>query len=171
MRYFMLFLALALSACTTLTTDQCQSVDWDKLGYEDGLRGLIGSDRTLHKYKSDCERLKVPVNEDLYNQGHEKGLKYLCTPVGALKAGRSGYDYNRVCEPAFQTKFDENFFKGRKEFLSNSLSEKRSAAEKLGPQIQSEQDEKKKTELLDQKKKFEQEVKDLQIELDELPVS
>lgn len=171
MRYLILFFSLALGACTTLTTDQCQSVDWEKLGYEDGIRGQIGSDRTFHKYKSDCEKLKVTVNEELYNQGHEKGLKYLCTPVGALKAGRSGYDYNRVCDPSFQEKFDENFFRGRKEYLTNSLAEKKSSIEKLGSKIQSEKDEKQQDELKDQKKKLEKEVKDLQVELDELPVS
>ena len=62
---------LALAACAdgqVLSTDDCKSTDWFKLGYRDG---SAAGRSELDKYTQHCGG--VTPNAAAYNQGLEKG--------------------------------------------------------------------------------------------------
>lgn len=99
------FGVLILTGCTTipkptLTANQCQSVNWRQLGYQDGLLGRSAD--FVEKHRQACATVNLSINVDEWRQGRVEGLKSYCTPLRAYQLGREGFDFNPVC-PSEQT--------------------------------------------------------------------
>lgn len=89
------FIALFLSACSTLNKNECITANWKTIGYEDGARGYKAS--RIGQHRSACAEFGIRPDLNAYNAGRADGLPHYCTPTTAYKKGLSGYHYNGVC--------------------------------------------------------------------------
>ena len=99
MRILCLLLALcALSACASLSEDQCRSGSWDEIGFADGAQGR-GADFVATHAKA-CAPHGIEPDLAAWNAGRERGLQVYCTPDNAYEVGRRGRRIADVCSPA-----------------------------------------------------------------------
>lgn len=99
-----------LSACGShLTSEQCTTMNWNKMGMQDGQIGQ--SKRSLIKEIDDCAKYNIDVDVENYNRGYEAGVRGYCQPTNAYQLGVQGKYYNPVCpsdlQPAFESKWRE----------------------------------------------------------------
>ncbi|WP_367106414.1 DUF2799 domain-containing protein [uncultured Psychrobacter sp.] len=107
---------LTLSGCATtkpnLTPQQCQTSNWQQLGYVDGLNGRSGD--YFGYYANQCASVSgATPNRVLWEQGRQQGLKGYCTELNAYKLGREGYDWQPVCPLEGIEKLEEAYAQGR----------------------------------------------------------
>lgn len=84
-----------LSACATLTKQECVVGDWQAIGYNDGVAGYY-SDR-LASHAKACAKTSVTPDYQLWERGRQLGLKQYCTVTSAYNVGRRGRKLNNVC--------------------------------------------------------------------------
>jgi hypothetical protein len=90
--------ALLLTACSTsMTKDECRTVDWRTVGYEDGVAGRPG-DR-IARHRKDCAEHGVTPDLDAYLAGRAAGLREYCQPNNGYRAGVTGATYYDTCPP------------------------------------------------------------------------
>jgi hypothetical protein len=109
--------ALLVVACTLLvgacaskmSKDECRTVDWRTIGYEDGVAGQPG-DR-IGAHRRACAEHGVTPDLNAYLAGREAGLREYCQPHNGYRAGANGYTYYDTCPadlaPAFEQAYDE----------------------------------------------------------------
>ena len=106
---------LSLSGCATtqsLTPQQCQSSNWQELGYADGLRGRSGA--YFGQYTNQCASvIGAAPNRIQWEQGRQQGLKSYCTELNTYKLGREGYDWQPACPLEGIDKLEEAYSQGR----------------------------------------------------------
>lgn len=89
-------LVFGLSACATLSKDECLTADWRTFGVEDGANGR-GVSR-IGKYRESCAEHGVTPNLEEYRAGHEIGARTFCTPSNGFAKGRAGAGgYENFC--------------------------------------------------------------------------
>jgi len=101
---------LLLAGCASkMSKDECRTVDWRTVGYEDGVAGQPG-DR-IGEHRRACAEHGVTPNLDAYLAGRTAGLREYCQPHNAYRAGANGYTYFDTCPadlaPAFVKAYDE----------------------------------------------------------------
>ena len=84
-----------LSACATLSKQECRVGDWQVIGYNDGIAGYA-ADR-LASHTKACAKVNITPNYQLWERGRELGLKQYCTVTNAYNVGRRGRELNNVC--------------------------------------------------------------------------
>lgn len=104
-----LFCAGMLTACASMSANECEFSDWYTIGFEDGSRGLT-SDAVSGRRKA-CARHGFGIDFASYQEGREAGLKEFCQPQRGFDAGSAGQRYRGVCpsdlEPAFLDAYEE----------------------------------------------------------------
>ncbi len=111
-----LAIGFLLSACTTISKDQCEIGNWDGLGYSDGVKGRA-SDR-FEQYNETCAKYNVRVNLDMWLQGYNRGLLLYCTADHGAWVGQNGSTYNDVCSGPAGRDFSTGYHAGRQVFLA-----------------------------------------------------
>jgi Protein of unknown function (DUF2799) len=101
---------LVLGACASkMSKDECRTVDWRTVGYEDGVAGQPG-DR-IGEHRRACAEYGVAPDLNAYLAGREAGLREYCQPHNGYRAGVNGYTYYDTCPaelaPAFEQAYDE----------------------------------------------------------------
>jgi len=101
---------LLLAGCASkMSKDECRTVDWRTVGYEDGVAGQPG-DR-IGEHRRACAEHGITPNLDAYLAGRTAGLREYCQPHNAYRAGANGYTYFDTCPadlaPAFVKAYDE----------------------------------------------------------------
>jgi len=101
---------LTLGACASkMSKDECRTVDWRTVGYEDGVAGQPG-DR-IGEHRRACAEYGVTPDLGAYLAGREAGLREYCQPHNGYRAGVNGYTYYDTCPaelaPAFEQAYDE----------------------------------------------------------------
>ena len=84
-----------LSACATLSKQECMVGDWQVIGYNDGVAGYA-ADR-LASHTKACAKVSITPNYQLWERGRQLGLKQYCTVTSAYNVGRRGRKLNNVC--------------------------------------------------------------------------
>ena len=106
---FVLSLIFVLSACASLSKEECTQGNWFDIGYSDGKSGQRITQ--LSDHREACLEYHVSPDATAYKQGREQGLLRYCTAENALQEGLSGDSYYGVCpvnlEPAFIKKYDQ----------------------------------------------------------------
>lgn len=106
---------ILLTGCATtqrLTPQQCQSSNWQEVGYADGLQGRSGA--YFGNYTNRCMSVGGAMPNRLqWEQGRQQGLKNYCTELNAYKLGREGYDWQPVCPLEGIEKLEEAYAQGR----------------------------------------------------------
>lgn len=92
-----LFVGLAfLAGCATLSKSQCQTGDWQQIGFGDGASGAASSRFADHQ--EACSEHGITVDRAQYMQGYNRGLQQYCTPSKAAEVGLAGRSYQNVCQ-------------------------------------------------------------------------
>lgn len=104
-------LAGILSACATMSSDECANSDWVAVGYEDGSRGYT-TDRFSARRKA-CAKHGYTADFQAYQSGRADGLVEFCQPSRGYNLGASGGRYNGVCDVAMEEEFLDAYRVGR----------------------------------------------------------
>jgi hypothetical protein len=86
-----------------MSKDECLTVDWRTVGYEDGTRGYSG-DR-IAQHRKDCAKYGVSTDLGLYQQGRDQGLREYCAPANGYRIGVQGGYYAGVCPVSLEAPF------------------------------------------------------------------
>ena len=92
-----------LAGCATMSSDECLTVDWTTIGYEDGVRGYA-ADR-IGKHRKACAKHGVTPDFAAYQSGRDQGLVEYCQPSRGFNIGSSGGRYNGVCSVDLEADF------------------------------------------------------------------
>ena len=72
-----MILFVLCSSCATLDKGECQTADWNQIGFADGAKGMLADNR-LEQHGSACDKHNIVPDEPLYRAGHSNGvLEYL----------------------------------------------------------------------------------------------
>lgn len=91
-------LLAGLSACTTLSEEECRTGDWFQIGVADGAEGR-GTDR-IEAHRRACARAGIAPDTEAWLRGRERGLRLYCVPQKAHAEGRRGRAIAEGCTPA-----------------------------------------------------------------------
>lgn len=111
---WLMLVTLFLTSCATISENECRSVEWYNLGYNDGAQGR-NSGRII-KYRKECPKFGVVVDNTLYQKGYEEGIKKYCNPINGYNLGRRGRAYRGICTGPSAKEFLEYYEKGYKIF-------------------------------------------------------
>ena len=105
-------LAALVSGCSTntLSKDECLTVDWRTVGYEDGVAGYNGDRIGQHRCPRcgrprsrtrrllhHCAEYGVTPDFEAYQAGRAEGLREYCQPQNGFRVGASGATYVGAC--------------------------------------------------------------------------
>lgn len=108
-----LVLALAgLSGCASMSADECLTVDWATIGFEDGSSGYT-ADR-LGTHRKACAKHGVAADLAAYQRGHAQGIETFCQPGRGFNFGVNGGGYRGVCPAHLEQEFLEAYSAGHK---------------------------------------------------------
>lgn len=104
-------LALGLSACSSMSPEQCKTADWGVVGLRDGQQGA--STALLDAHIKDCAQVGVKLNVEQYLKARDLGLQSYCRLETAAQRGLDGASYAGVCPPNIDPEFRRRFAIGR----------------------------------------------------------
>lgn len=103
---------LLLGACASkMSKDECRTVDWRTVGYEDGVAGQPG-DR-IGEHRRACAEYGVTPDLNAYLAGRTAGLREYCQPHNGYRAGVNGYTYYDTCPADLAVQFEQAYDEGR----------------------------------------------------------
>jgi hypothetical protein len=103
---------LLLGACASkMSKDECRTVDWRTVGYEDGVAGQPG-DR-IGEHRRACAEYGVTPDLNAYLAGRAAGLREYCQPHNGYRAGVNGYTYFDTCPADLAEQFEQAYDEGR----------------------------------------------------------
>ncbi|MEM0556308.1 MULTISPECIES: DUF2799 domain-containing protein [Aeromonas] len=94
-KILLLTLPLLLAGCSSLSEDECRTMSWYNLGYQDGEQGKTRNQ--ARDYVSTCGEYGLMVDEAEWKRGYDKGLELYCIPELAYSKGKEGQEYRGVC--------------------------------------------------------------------------
>ena len=84
-----------VTACATLSREECIRGDWFAVGLNDGRSGeMMGR---LDEHRKACIEYGIYIDDKSYFAGREQGLRDYCQLDNAFRAGLNGYPYRHVC--------------------------------------------------------------------------
>lgn len=105
-------LAVLASGCASgLSRDECNTVDWRTIGYEDGVQGR--SEAQISRHRKACARHGVGLNFEAYRSGWDEGVRRYCQPGNGYHRGRRGKSYSGVCPAQLEAGFLQAYREGR----------------------------------------------------------
>jgi hypothetical protein len=113
-----LLIALAVSGCASMDKDECLTVDWRTIGYEDGSAGYPG-DR-IASHRKACAKHGVSPDLAQYQSGREEGLREFCRPANGYRLGAQGSGYGGVCPADLEREFLDAYGSGRQLYTLES---------------------------------------------------
>jgi Protein of unknown function (DUF2799) len=96
-------ITLALSGCTSMSASECRTVDWQTIGYEDGVAGRSGD--YIGQHRKACAKFGVKPDFESYQMGREQGLHEYCQPENGFRVGERGNEYRGICPAALENAF------------------------------------------------------------------
>ena len=140
------------------------SGNWSDIGYKDGRSGDDSS--KLSEHRKACSEYHITPDPTQYNEGRQRGLLVYCTADNALQEGLSGNYYQGVCpgdsEPDFLNKYQQG------QAIYNLQQEIRKHEDRILTINTTLEYDKKKPKLSASKiKKYEQEIIELDVRIEE----
>jgi hypothetical protein len=135
-RVFLFFLIVSLSfyGCATMKKEECLTVNWYNIGYEDGVKGYKTS--RIAKHRKSCSKYGVIPNLQLYQRGHAEGLREYCTPHQGYILGLKGRTYNDICQGELKNPFQEGYNIGLDIYIfQKDISKKQKALNEIKEEI------------------------------------
>lgn len=94
-----------------MSKNECLTVDWRTIGYEDGVAGYPG-DR-IAQHRKACAKHGVTADLSLYQTGRQEGLIEYCQPANGFRVGARGGGYGGVCPADLDGPFSSAYESGR----------------------------------------------------------
>ena len=94
-RSIVLVVTAMLQGCAGLPRDDCKTVDWYGMGYQDGLRGRPV--RPVAEQDASCTNPGSTAPMAVYAQGHSEGMERFCDPGRGFELGVTGAPYSGIC--------------------------------------------------------------------------
>lgn len=107
----MLLTLLVLSACASLSKEECLAADWYTIGVEDGSRGYAVS--RIGAHRKACAEVGVQPDMARYSEGRSFGLQSFCTRERGYSEGENGRSYRGVCPPHLEPIFMQGYLAGQ----------------------------------------------------------
>lgn len=123
MRYLVLFLALIATGCTTFSEKQCQSFQWDQVGYDGAMKGERAAEHFSYYQRHCGKEHNVQPSEEKFLSGYKKGVEKFCTPEYALAFGQYGGTYRGICPQKNEKAFMDNYRAGKLEYALEKNSQ------------------------------------------------
>ena len=101
------FFALAVSGCASMSSEECALSDWSAVGFEDGARGYTTERFSAHR--KACAKHGITADFRAYQEGRDEGLVQFCQPSRGYNLGVSGGTYHGVCDVAMEEEFLDAF--------------------------------------------------------------
>lgn len=101
-----------------MSKNECLTVDWRTVGYEDGVEGYSG-DR-IAQHRKACAKYGVSTDLSLYQQGRQEGLREYCQPANGYRLGVRGGSYGGICPAPLQGAFVAAFESGHQLYVLES---------------------------------------------------
>ena len=98
-----------------MSKDECRTVDWRTIGYEDGVAGRSGEQIGLHR--KACAEYGVTPDLNAYRAGRAEGLREFCYPHNGYRAGVTGAAYYDGCPAELAPAFEEAYEAGRQLYI------------------------------------------------------
>lgn len=115
---------LLLGGCATMSESECLTVDWQTVGFEDGVAGYSG-DR-IGQHRKACAKHGVSPDLVGYQRGREAGLREYCQPANGFRVGSHGGSYAGICPAELDGAFTTAYESGRQLYsLESRLSNTR----------------------------------------------
>lgn len=110
-----IFAAWFAGCATGLSKEECATVDWRAIGYEDGISGWTQARVATHR--KACAKHGVALDLDAYRGGWQDGVQRYCQPGSAYHQGRTGEQYLGVCPETLEAGFIHAYNSGREYYL------------------------------------------------------
>jgi len=111
-------LLLAAAGCATMDRDECLTVDWRTVGFEDGVAGYSG-DR-IGQHRKACAKHGVTPDLTAYQDGRSEGLREYCVPANGFRLGSQGGSYSGMCPADLDPDFADAYHSGRQLYTLQS---------------------------------------------------
>lgn len=112
---------LALTSCNTMSKEDCEQIDWNRVGFRAALRGQTISDAIPDRTQSCRDDYGLRPNFDDIQSGYAQGLRYFCTEDGGLTFGRNGGLYSGTCPKDTEKSFIEGYRTGKLDYVGNRV--------------------------------------------------
>ena len=105
-----LSLVTLLSACATMTPQECQVADWNRVGFGDAVAGKA---ILLADHQQACAAAKIVPDQPAYMAGYNAGAAQYCTYDKGLEVGKSGLSAPSTCNtPTLAALFRPGYERG-----------------------------------------------------------
>lgn len=95
---FLITAVCTLTACSSLSTEECLSGNWQAIGYNDGVAGRYPS--RISNHQQACAEVGIVPDFKAWEAGRQQGLVHYCTESNARRLGERGLSFNAVCPAA-----------------------------------------------------------------------
>jgi len=102
---------LTLSACSQLSEEECLYMSWHARGVMDGAEGAPAS--KVNHYQNVCAKYSVQVDQAMYEEGRQEGVKRYCTRENGFHVGLNGDRYENACTASNERTFLSGYQPGR----------------------------------------------------------
>lgn len=114
---FAIYALAILPACTTISKEDCQNVNWYQVGVKDGQNGWNINSFQGHGYQiKSCSQQGVEQSKNKYLEGQAEGLKNFCSYESGLMHGDRGDHYDNVCPKNLQESFLQGYNLGKQRY-------------------------------------------------------
>ncbi len=101
-----------LSACASMTPQECQNADWNRIGFSDAANG---KNIQLSEHQQACAAVKITPDHNAYMAGYNAGAVQYCTYDKGLEVGKAGLSKSDTCNtPALASQFQLGYERGYK---------------------------------------------------------
>jgi hypothetical protein len=103
--------SLLVTACATLSKEECVNANWETIGFSDGHNGDERS--RIDAHREACAEYRVQPDLTKYLQGYERGVRIYCEPQRGFKRGRMGNAATDVCPEELRSTYLSAYADGR----------------------------------------------------------
>lgn len=100
-----------LSACASMSVEECLHADWYQRGIMDGEEGKSRS--YVEEHAQACKEAHIVPDFGTWAKGWERGIQRFCTPTNGFERGRRGSYYNHSCPPQYESEFMAAYRQGK----------------------------------------------------------
>lgn len=95
---------LQLTACASMSKEECMTANWQAIGYEDGSKGK--PEITVQSHRKACAKINIAPDLVQYQRGHKEGVRVYCKNTSqAYQLGTQGGAYYHVCPADLEQDF------------------------------------------------------------------
>lgn len=133
-----------ISACATLSREDCIQGAWFDLGVRDGRAGETFNQ--LSRHQQACREYGIQIDAMAYSAGREEGLKSYCQLENAVEMGLHGHRYQSVCPPDIDVLFR------RLNYAAYDVYQSKESLEKLDDELFDKENHLLDSKLTDEKR-------------------